>query len=387
MKEAARLAKRIRSLQLLRWMRFVFNVLTFNAFSSQSPGSEHEELSKHPLYREAIISDELAGREKGIAAKRKHDLGQSLTVKADLILNIATATLFIVSLILIIIDKAIPVTKILFMIIIGTVLVAYIIKSVGVALSREASGELAAFDHDVRRFIAHHTTASSFPIETQDHVLYLRSFDADSFGSTRDGWLTEEEQLAKSLKPVGEMLAVGRPGEHLPEVGAKRLYFTDAEWQDKVAELINTAELVAIRAGSSPGLTWEAEFIGRHASPDRLLILGQNRREVRRLVNVILGSANIQTPRFLLLRGKRIGSVKGMVTFDANWSVRILPLRRGTFLQLDADGPLVARFNQTLKPVIKALTGKYSAPSIEWASIVGAILSILILCIYIAAFS
>ena len=58
-------------------------------------------------------------------------------------------------------------------------------------------------------------------------VLYLRSFADDGCAARRYGALTEEEQLAKALAWVGPLLAVGRPGEVLPHVGAQRIYVAD----------------------------------------------------------------------------------------------------------------------------------------------------------------
>jgi hypothetical protein len=41
--------------------------------------------------------------------------------------------------------------------------------------------------------------------------------------------LTQEEQLVEALKPAGPVVAVGRPGERLPPVGARRIYLVDDE--------------------------------------------------------------------------------------------------------------------------------------------------------------
>ena len=69
------------------------------------------------------------------------------------------------------------------------------------------------------------------------HVLYLRAFLSDS--STRKFILstafmafpqaTLEEQLADVVRPLGDLVAIGRPGEGLPEPGAARMYASDEE--------------------------------------------------------------------------------------------------------------------------------------------------------------
>ena len=68
--------------------------------------------------------------------------------------------------------------------------------------------------------------------DSRPHVLYLRSFQTDAstpFKVLASGFTTEEEQLADVLRPLGEMVAIGRPGELLPTPGAARTYATDSE--------------------------------------------------------------------------------------------------------------------------------------------------------------
>lgn len=86
-------------------------------------------------------------------------------------------------------------------------------------------------------------------------VLYLRAFGDDDrtcAGVTRGvAWgagalITEEAQLAAAVVAIGPLLAVGRPGEGLPELGAARLYVGD-DWQQRVSNLMRDAELVIVR--------------------------------------------------------------------------------------------------------------------------------------------
>jgi hypothetical protein len=60
------------------------------------------------------------------------------------------------------------------------------------------------------------------------HILYLRAFRRD-YTTTKEVFgprltTTEEEQLADVLRPFGELVAIGRPGESLPTLGAARIY-------------------------------------------------------------------------------------------------------------------------------------------------------------------
>jgi hypothetical protein len=50
--------------------------------------------------------------------------------------------------------------------------------------------------------------------------------------------LTEEEQLAMVMNEIGPFIAIGRPGEQWPELGAARMYVGDDEWQATINNLI-----------------------------------------------------------------------------------------------------------------------------------------------------
>src|SRR4051794_2257316 len=55
------------------------------------------------------------------------------------------------------------------------------------------------------------------------HVLYLRSFRTDTSSSAKvllSGLTSDEEQLADVLRPFGQLIAIGKPGEPLPLPGA-----------------------------------------------------------------------------------------------------------------------------------------------------------------------
>jgi len=104
-------------------------------------------------------------------------------------------------------------------------------------------------------------------------IIYLRSFETDGiqdrgFYASR----TYEEQLAKALRPMGPFVAIGRPGERSPELGAARLYVDDAGWQNKVQEMLPNAGLVILRLGASVGLVWELEQIRKLVDPRKVIL-------------------------------------------------------------------------------------------------------------------
>lgn len=113
----------------------------------------------------------------------------------------------------------------------------------------------------------------------ESFVLYLRSFVEDdpmSAPMASGKYLfpaTAEEQLATAVQDIGPLLAIGRPGEKLPEVGALRLYVDDANWQPTVRALMARAQLTLFLAGSSDGFWWELQHAVRNLEPTKFVVL------------------------------------------------------------------------------------------------------------------
>jgi hypothetical protein len=127
-------------------------------------------------------------------------------------------------------------------------------------------------------------------------VLYLRAFTDDGLMAIRGhhwqdrvfgkaaGALTltsPEQELAFILQRVGPVVAIGKPGERLPELGAARVYVSHDSWQRTVLEMLERSSLVLARVGASPGVLWEL---------DQVLSLAQRSK----VVILVLGSAEDQ---------------------------------------------------------------------------------------------
>lgn len=173
-------------------------------------------------------------------------------------------------------------------------------------------------------------------------VLYLRSFADDptsaSVDSLHGGWeatvmnvLSREEQLAGALRAFGPVIAVGRPGEPLPFLGAARFYLSPDQWQPEVRRLMELSQLVVLRLGEGEGLWWEVEQV-RATQPARKLVLlvpGEwaglsERLRTRSPVRVVSGG------------GEWVSSV---VTFDQDWdphSSPVVPLKNKASLTMPA---------------------------------------------------
>jgi TM2 domain-containing membrane protein YozV len=123
-------------------------------------------------------------------------------------------------------------------------------------------------------------------------VIYLRSFHQDdellpvAGGRLRRIWQSiapfviqytavagPEQELAMILHRLGPVIAIGKPGERLPELGAARLYVGNDRWRSTVDDLLKEAGLVLIRAGTTPSLWWEIEETMKLVPRERILIV------------------------------------------------------------------------------------------------------------------
>lgn len=114
------------------------------------------------------------------------------------------------------------------------------------------------------------SAAQAMADDPRPPVLYLRSFQDDGSVLLDDQGLpgmqaltraaspvSSEEELARILEQIGPVVAIGKPGEKLPELGAARLYVSHEDWQAVVGVLMRQAALVVVRVGKSPGVLWE----------------------------------------------------------------------------------------------------------------------------------
>jgi TM2 domain-containing membrane protein YozV len=118
-------------------------------------------------------------------------------------------------------------------------------------------------------------------------VVYIRSFKDDpvivAATSRANKWygniflwtaaVSIEQELAFIMNRVGPVVAIGKPGEPLPELGAARLYVGDDEWQSEITEMMKRSRLVIIRGGTTANLWWEIEQAARVLPLRKLVIV------------------------------------------------------------------------------------------------------------------
>jgi hypothetical protein len=84
-----------------------------------------------------------------------------------------------------------------------------------------------------------------------------------------------EQELAFILNRIGPVIAIGKPGESLPELGAARMYVEHDAWQRTVLEKLDQSALAIVRVGASPGVLWELDQVmSRPRSKLWILTLG-----------------------------------------------------------------------------------------------------------------
>jgi hypothetical protein len=205
-------------------------------------------------------------------------------------------------------------------------------------------------------------------------VVYLRSFQDDPVaaqGSEYSGggalWsfvgsiATEEEQFAAVMKEFGPFIAIGKPGEELPKLGAARMYVEDSEWKDTVLDLMSRAKLVVLRAGKTEGLWWEVATASKIVRPEGLLfLLPYDAKQYE--------TFRVKAEKYLPCRlpdypGGKIrsaGSIWGILYFEPDWRPHFLELKG--FDRAEITRPWVRMFKTTLEPVFKQLQVAWEKP-------------------------
>lgn len=131
----------------------------------------------------------------------------------------------------------------------------------------------------------------------------------------------EQIVIAEVMQRIGPYIALGRPGEKLPEVGAAKLYVADADWQPQVLEWLNKARLVVVQGGVTPGLRWEMGQMVKRLSPAKLLVIlpdtDAQYRQFKAWADAVLPRALPDKPTARLLM------------FGDDWTPTALPDRGG----------------------------------------------------------
>lgn len=161
------------------------------------------------------------------------------------------------------------------------------------------------------------TAKQALAADARPPVVYLRSFD------TEDAVSVEERVLAGIMREVGPFVAIGRPEDRVPPLGAARHYLPKGPWKPTVRELLDRAQLVILVSGQTEGLAWELGEVMRRMDHDRVAILvTADRAAYAALEDRLRASADATLPEFPDLRKlrNRAGQFVGVIRFDAAWT-------------------------------------------------------------------
>lgn len=118
-----------------------------------------------------------------------------------------------------------------------------------------------------------------------DDTLFLRSFNDDAmrfrgidpnvgmFGVFRGMRSRFEELVASFTSRNSPLIAIGKPGEPLPQLGAARTYVSDDEWQSAVEDTAHRVDSIILVAGTTDGLSWELSHLREWGLAHKVTIL------------------------------------------------------------------------------------------------------------------
>ncbi|MGB8028131.1 MAG: hypothetical protein WCF30_00575 [Terracidiphilus sp.] len=82
-----------------------------------------------------------------------------------------------------------------------------------------------------------------------------------------------EVGLVSGLNRIGPVIAIGKPGEKLPQLGAARAYVKTEDWQETIASWMARARLVVMLVHTpTPGTQWEIQHARSSRRPEQFVL-------------------------------------------------------------------------------------------------------------------
>jgi len=113
--------------------------------------------------------------------------------------------------------------------------------------------------------------------DTRAPIIYFRSFKddeiiPDNFAQNFGVSESKEEALSHIFNQIGPFIALGKPNEKLPILGAHRIYLDKDNWQDTVTNLMRKSQLIILRIADTSGLIWELKNSIRIVDSSRIVL-------------------------------------------------------------------------------------------------------------------
>ena len=209
--------------------------------------------------------------------------------------------------------------------------------------------------------------------DVRSPVIYLRSFTDDAVTSkSAEIWSyfyfpsirTEEEQLASVLSGIGPVIAVGMPGEALPELGARRIYLNHETWQDGVGKLMGEAALVVIRPASTSGIWWEISYAMKTVKPERILIvITFDADQYKVFAQEFMRICGVELPQYDL---KKHFPINAFIYFEPDGLPRLIKIKTNFILSVRSfTEHHVPYISSTLEPVLVRLNANWKRPKMS----------------------
>jgi len=220
-------------------------------------------------------------------------------------------------------------------------------------------------------------------------VLYLRSFQDDVTTAVpvslpprslhnlawSIAWTTEEEQLVKVLRAIGPVVAVGKPGEKLPELGASRAYVSNEDWRHYVTCLMKEAVLVVLRPGQTPSVWWEISEAVKRVYPERLLFaLPFDRVQYDAFRQELHGRCGVLLPLLPPVRRSKLylerlpfGTISAFVYFEPGGEPTLVPVTPNIvpFIRRTVRERLVPYYSYALRSLLVRCGADWRQPRIS----------------------
>jgi hypothetical protein len=155
-------------------------------------------------------------------------------------------------------------------------------------------------------------------------VLFLRPFSVDDPSTLAKKLKAREHGLLSALTDVGPVIAIGRPGDVLPAIGAIRVYVSHDRWKDTVHTLLEHARFVVMQIGASHGVLWELGRIRDLVQPERVALFFDSPGPSAEMRATVAKSLRIPA--------LPSGGAPFLVTFDRGWHPLILERQRKRIL-------------------------------------------------------
>jgi hypothetical protein len=119
---------------------------------------------------------------------------------------------------------------------------------------------------------------SLLAVDKRPPILFLRSFTDDErerYTSSQQALLdfSLETRLANHFHRFGPFIAIGSPGETVPQPGAARVQLSDDKWQFRVLDWMKAARVIVMYCGITQWVNWELRQVIESGRATSLILM------------------------------------------------------------------------------------------------------------------